>query len=135
MDRKDIKESYDKIVHEYGEKFCRKLQHRYTPDGWVGGKVGGVYELCDCFFNLHDITYFVDNDVSTDDFMKWYYYCTDLAHISDTLKKPDLRQWMEGCCRLTEEQISRLHQAKNELERLVDEAARQIREGGDYARF
>ena len=135
MDRKDIKEHYDNVVHEYGEEFCRKLQHRYTPDGWVGGRIGEVYQLCDCFYNFKDIAYFVDHDVSTDDFMRWCYYCTDLVHISYTLDRPDLKQWMEGCSRLTEEQISKIRQAKDELERLVDEAARQIREGGDYARF
>jgi hypothetical protein len=69
---KTLKQKYENIVSEYINHFSN--QHKIDFDGWVGDKVGEVALFGDYFFNFDDLRYAVDNEISFDLLIDWYYF-------------------------------------------------------------
>ena len=57
---KTLSERYEDICNEYLELFCQK--HDVYHSGWIGGQVGGLIEISDCFFHFEDIKLDIDLD-------------------------------------------------------------------------
>ena len=69
---KTLKQKYEQIANDYINEFSKK--HEIDFDGWIGEDIGGVALFGDYFFNFDDLRYAIDNGLSFDWFIDWYYF-------------------------------------------------------------
>lgn len=71
---KPLEERFKDICNEYLCLFCKK--HDVYDSGWVGGLVGGIIEISDCYFSLGDISLDIDLDALNEEknsIWDWYW--------------------------------------------------------------
>lgn len=78
---KTLSERYEEVVNEYLDLFCKK--HEVYHSGWIGGIVGGLIEISDCYFRFEDIKLDIDLDALNDknnSIWDWYWSNMDEEH-------------------------------------------------------
>ncbi len=54
------------------KKLFKKTYFRKNNVIWVGDTIGGIIEVCDCYFSLSDMVTLLKNNVSFNKMMGWY---------------------------------------------------------------
>lgn len=78
---KKLSERYEEVVNEYLDLFCKK--HEVYHSGWIGGIVGGLIEISDCYFRFEDIKTDIDLNALNDknnSIWDWYWSNMDEEH-------------------------------------------------------
>ena len=85
---------------------------------WIGDEIGSVYDYGGSFtIGMDDIIYCVEHDVTEKQYMEWQDYLCDAAEFGfDT---PNLKSWMMGCPRTTQEVFEKLRKMKAELNEAI----------------
>lgn len=114
-----LKENYEKACEEYLKAFCNAYEIPYENDSWVADDVGTIACVGDYYFDFTDvIKYAVDNNLSDrHELLQWYDYV--LFAIEYNQNQPNLKAWVSGCPRLSEEQQRQLVDKKTEFENLM----------------
>jgi hypothetical protein len=71
----NLKIKYEKICHQYIEKFCEKNELDF--EGWVGDIVGSIAYCSDMFLNFQDIVWDINSDQPKRLIVEWYYNSVD----------------------------------------------------------
>lgn len=119
----NLKQNYENACNAYLKAFCEKYEFDYDPDMWVANEVGGIVCIADYYFDLHDIAYCIDNDVSYTALISWYDYSLDAGTYGfDSI---NLKSWVSGCPRKSESELieirymaKRIEKMKIELEKM-----------------
>ncbi len=59
---KDLKQQFENIVDQYITIFCQKQEIDKKDLYWIGGEIGDVVEISDCYFNFSDIKKDIDTN-------------------------------------------------------------------------
>lgn len=95
---------------------------------WIADEVGGLYAYGDCvFINMQDIIYCVENNVSYNTYMEWLDYCTWAEEFGQDT--PNIESWCMGCPRVSDEEQKKLTDMKLELNKLMEETKKNVKEG------
>ena len=112
----EIKRRYENAVHEYAAAFCRRHGWVYSPDDWVGGRIGEVLEVCDMFVDFRDIRTDVDREAPENAFDEWYWYELELHELGCT-KHVNYEHFLMGCpLPYSEEDLEKIHEAHRRVE-------------------
>ena len=68
----DLKKEYESIVEKYIDAFCQKQEIDKNSLYWIGGEIGEVVEISDCYFNFLDIKKDIDTNQSKGFIFNWY---------------------------------------------------------------
>lgn len=82
-----IIKQYENYCNEIVLFFCKK--HDLTDGYWIGGQIGGIYDVADMSINFRDIVYDLKSEQPKEMFTKWYYEGLDRAL--------DGKEWMNYC--------------------------------------
>lgn len=69
-----LADRFNDVCDEYLRLFCEKHDVRHY--GWVGGIVGGIIEISDCYFGFEDIKMDIDLDALNEEkqsIWDWYW--------------------------------------------------------------
>lgn len=120
-----LKGKFDNLANEYLKAFIDKY---YTYDDgskadtyWIGKEIGGVVEIGDEYYNFNDIRYCIDNDVKKEQLWSWYDYTLRLGLIDSNIPTPNLKSWIAGCPRLSEQEINDLEYRQHKIQALQHE--------------
>lgn len=69
---------WEKSVNELRDCFVKMYFGEEVEMWWVADEVGGVLQVNDYFFNLHDIVDYIRYDYSKEDMFGYYDYCVDM---------------------------------------------------------
>jgi len=58
----ELKKEFESIVEKYIDSFCQKQEIDKKVLYWIGGEIGGVLEVSDCFFDFLDIITDIDTN-------------------------------------------------------------------------
>lgn len=72
IDRKLLKDRFEKVVYEYVYKFALKQDLGF--DGFIGNRIGETATFGDYFFDLSFIRYDINNDIPKGKILDWYDY-------------------------------------------------------------
>lgn len=88
---------------------------------WIANEIGGVYDYGGAFtIGIHDIIYCVQKNVTQEQYLEWQEYICDAAEFGFTT--PNLKSWMMGCPRISNEAFARLRAMKKDLNNAIEEA-------------
>ena len=87
---------------------------------WIADEIGGVYAYGDdLFINMDDIIFCVENDVTELQYREFLEYCSTANEFGfDT---PNLKSWIAGCPRVSENTFKQLRELKDNLHKVVEE--------------
>lgn len=112
MNKKQLKENFDKACNAYLEAFCKK--HDFSSSYWIADRVGGIADCNECFtFSLDDIRTDIDMDAPTQEILDWSDYCAEADLIG--LATPDYCHWLQGCPRVDKQTIDGLKKKRQEF--------------------
>ena len=126
--KKMLKENYNMACNGYLVELLRMWKLDAYYGYWIGDEVGGVYDYGDGSFdiNLQDIIYCVENDVTREKYNEWQEDICDAAEFN--FPTPNLRSWMHGCPRTSQEAFEKLRKLKQNLNDAVEEEKKKIME-------
>jgi hypothetical protein len=122
--KRQLKDQWEKACNGYLVELLRMWELDSYYGYWIGDEVGGVYDYADGSFDIgmDDIIYCVEHDVTRAQYDEWHEYIIDATEFCfDT---PNLKSWMRGCPRTSEETFKRLREMKAKLNEAI-EAERQ----------
>lgn len=106
------------ICNKYLKTFCEK--HGYDFDdatnSWVAGFDGTVVLCGDEYVSMEDIIIDIEKDAPEEEFLKWYWYCLDANDAGAST--PNYSSWLNGCPRLSKEELERYKEKKENLKRI-----------------
>jgi len=127
MDKKVLKQNYEKACNDYLDAFCVKHGFNRFDTYWIADRVGEIADIADYTVDMSTIIDDIELDAPEEEFLAWYDYCTEM-HFLGAETTPNFRSWVKGCPRKTKEEIEELRQhhqkiveTKEELERLIKE--------------
>lgn len=116
--KRTLKEQFNTTANGYLIELLRMYEWDRRDGFWIGDEIGGTYAHGDNFFvNYDDMRFIVDNDVPLDVYESWTDYV--LFAIEYNQNQPNLKAWVSGCPRLSEEQQRQLVDKKTEFENLM----------------
>lgn len=91
-------------------------------------EVGSLYDYGDGMFtiNMDNIIYCVLGDITREQYMEWQEYICDAAEFDFPM--PNLRSWMHGCPRTSQETFERFRKLKADLNKAVEEEKERMKE-------
>lgn len=114
-----LKERYEQVANDY----VKELYRRFYPDydgympAWVGDEIGGTLDdPWGYYINFDDVRLIIDENIPLDDFVEWYDYCLECSTISSDITTPNLRSWLEGCPRMSREELDHLKELHRKVE-------------------
>lgn len=127
MDKEQIKDNFARACEEYLKALCLMFELPYERDAWVGNDVGTVASVGDYFFNMDEIRYIVDNNLTFDEYLQYYDYC--LVACEYGITTPNFESWHKKCPRATKEDFANLRKAKENFDNLVKEIKERLGQG------
>lgn len=118
--KKEIEEligKYNSSCESILKKFCETYELPYYKDAWTAEDVGTVASVGDYFIDLQDMIYMLANDISLDEYLRWYDYNIRANEFNFNLI--NLRSWHRGAPRVQDETFERLEKMKKDLEDAV----------------
>lgn len=112
-----LKQEYEKICNHYLVAFANKYELSLEPDAWVGGYVGTVAYVSDYYFSFDDIRLCVDENVKWQDLIELYDYNLEGCMLG--LNQINLKSWLMGAPRASNEKIAEIKAMHKELEELI----------------
>lgn len=115
-----IRKNFERAVSDYVAALLEKFGWDAYYGSWVADDCTGVYCYADeYFFNLGDIVYIVDNNVSLETYEEWCEYCAWAQEFRQT--SPNLRSWVSGCPRASKQEMESLRKLKQGFEDTIKE--------------
>lgn len=123
MDRTNfdlLEKQYVDICESILAEFCKKYEQQYDKGlMWVADDIGSVACVSDYYISLDDMRLMLNNNVSWQEFLKCYDYNLTVSSLG--LNMINLRSWINGCPRLSDEQIQHVIDLKKNLDDLCDD--------------
>lgn len=122
----DSIKNYENAINEIIKAFKEKHDLNMYEGYWIGNQIGEVYDFGDTMtFDFRDILTDLKEDAPKDEIFKWRDYMMRIWSINNMaggvlLKENNYRSWLNGCPRLTEEELNTV---ENKWKTLVDEIA------------
>ena len=114
--RLKLREDYNKTCDAYLRAFCEKHDYDYDPAAWVANDPGGIAEIAEMFVAMADVITDIDRDAPEDEYVKYYDYSLRVGSIAGgELTVPNYDNWLRGCPRMDEAQISRLEELQQNI--------------------
>ena len=114
-----LKEQYEKACNGYLVELLRMWELDAYYGYWIGEEIGGVYDYGGGMFTIgmNDIIYCVEHDIGREQYIEWQEYICDAAEFGfDT---PNLKSWIMGCPRTSQEVFKKLRKMKAELNEAI----------------
>lgn len=106
-----IRNRYEKVCNEYVAQLCSMWNQDIAYGWWVNNEVGGIWCYGDFIsLNMSDIVYIVNNNIEEEDVINWLDYVSTAVIYG--LSCPNLKSWVNGCPRLSTEDIQKLQKIK-----------------------
>lgn len=123
-----LRQDYEKAVNGYLNELLRMWELDAYYGYWIGDDVGGVLDYGGGAFTIgmDDIIYCVENDVTREQYDEWQEYICDASEFNFPL--PNLRSWMHGCPRTSQEAFEKLCKLKQNLNDAVEEEKQRIKQ-------
>lgn len=118
-----LKENYETACNAYLIELYNMWDWSWGNGYWAADDVGGIY--CygdDTFIKMDEIIYCVENDLSKEEFMKWFEYscwCTE-----NGFNTVNLHSWHHGAPVISKETRKAIDDRKRELRELIEETKR-----------
>ena len=111
-----LKKMWDECCQTYLLELANMWGWQLSPvkDGWVGDEIGGVF--CyegEIFIDFDDIRLCVENNVSEDVFREYLDYNITAEQLH--LDHINLESWVKGCPRVSDADLKRLLNLREEL--------------------
>jgi len=124
--KKDLRQQWEQACNGYLNELLRMWDLHAHYGYWVAEEVGGLYDYAgEWTISMNDIIYCVEHDVEYHDYQEWSDYCVDAHEFN--LPIPNIKSWMMGCPRTSEENFDNLRKAKADLEAAVEEEQERLR--------
>ncbi len=119
-----LKEQYEKACNGYLVELLRMWELDAYYGYWIGQEIGGVYDYGGGMFTIgmNDIIYCVEHDIGREQYIEWQEYCCDAAEFGFDM--PNLKSWMMGCPRTSQEVFKKLR----EMKKILDDAIKAEKE-------
>ena len=119
-----LKEQYEKACNGYLVELLRMWELDAYYGYWIGQEIGGVYDYGGGMFTIgmNDIIYCVEHDIDREQYIEWAEYCCDAAEFGFDM--PNLKSWMMGCPRTSQEVFKKLR----EMKKILDDAIKAEKE-------
>lgn len=115
-----LRAAYESSCSGYLDELLRMWELDSHYGYWIGDEVGGVYDYGGSFtIVMDDIIYCVEHDVSEVQYQEWQDYVCDASEFG--FDAPDLKSWMKGCPRVSEEVFERLCSLKSSLAKAIED--------------
>lgn len=130
--KEEVKSRLKAEYEQSCDGYLRELLRMWDLDSyygyWIGDEVGGVYDYADGSIDIGmaDIIYCVENDVTREQFDEWSEYICDASEFG--FETPNLRSWMHGCPRVSQETFDKLRTMKQELNKEIEETKKRYKE-------
>lgn len=121
--KQQLKEDWKQACNGYLVELLRMWELDAHYGYWIGDEIGSVYDYGGSFtISMDDIIYCVEHDVTEKQYMEWQDYLCDAAEFGfDT---PNLKSWMMGCPRTSQEVFKKLR----EMKKILDDAIKAEKE-------
>ena len=122
----DSIKKYENAINEIIKAFKEKHDLNMYEGYWIGNQIGEFYDFGDTMtFDFRDILTDLKEDAPKDEIFKWRDYMMRIWSINNMaggvlLKENNYRSWLNGCPRLTEEELNTVEE---KWKTLVDEIA------------
>jgi len=121
MDKETLKENYKKACDDYLDAFISKHGFDKNDSWWIADRPGEMAQLCDDYcVDMQTIVDDIEMDAPEDEFFKWYEYNLDMQPLKGTVI-PNFRNWVAGCPRKSQEEIERLKELQQKIEKFAKE--------------
>ena len=122
--KRQLKEQWKQACNGFLVELLRMWELDAYYGYWIGEEIGGVYDYGGGMFTIgmNDIIYCVEHDIGREQYIEWQEYCCDAAEFGfDT---PNLKSWMMGCPRTSQEVFKKLR----EMKKILDDAIKAEKE-------
>lgn len=127
MIKEKLKKQYEAACQAYLAELLKMWELDSYYGYWIGDEVGGVYDYDGGFsINMEDIIYCVENDVTEQQYYEWQEYIVDASEFGFDI--PNLKSWMHGCPRVSQETFDKLRTMKQELNKEIEETKKRYKE-------
>ena len=122
----DSIKNYEDAINEIIKAFKEKQGLDVDEGDWIDDQIGEVYDFGHSMtFDFRDILTDLKEDAPKDEIFKWRDYMMRIWSINNMaggvlLKENNYRSWLNGCPRLTEEELNAV---ENKWKTFVDEIA------------
>lgn len=127
--KQELRLAYEVACTNYLAAFMEQYELSCDPHPWVADEVGTVAEVGDYFFGFDVIKRCVDEDVKWQDLFEWYDYNTECSILG--LSTVNLKSWLMGAPRISQDRIDEIKQARKRFEDLVEQTKQEANEGGE----
>ena len=117
--KRNLREQWLKAVRGYLCELLRMWELDAYYGYWIGEEIGGVYDYGGGMFTIgmNDIIYCVEHDIGREQYIEWQEYCCDAAEFGFDM--PNLKSWIMGCPRTSQEVFKKLRKMKEELNEAI----------------
>lgn len=129
--KQELKLAYEVACTNYLAAFMEMYELSCDHHPWVADEVGTVAEFGDYYFDFQDIKRCVDEDVPFGTLMEWYDYNVETSMLG--LGEINLKSWLMGAPRISQDRIEEIKQARKRFEDLVEQTKQEAKEGGNNA--
>ena len=114
-----LREQYEKACNGYLVELLNMWELDSYYGYWIGEEIGGVYDYGGGMFTIgmDDIIYCVEHDIGREQYIEWQEYCCDAAEFGFDM--PNLKSWIMGCPRTSQEVFKKLRKMKEELNEAI----------------
>lgn len=119
-----LRDNYKKACDAYLHRFCEFIEMDTHYADWVD--VGGIAEIGDYYVSMQDMITAVEHNVGYEQFIKWYDYTLRVGVLG--LPTCNLSNWLKGCPTYSEEQMKRIEEALDRIQKDQEELDRLIKE-------
>ena len=117
--KQQLKEQWKQACHGFQVELLRMWELDAYYGYWIGEEIGGVYDYGGGMFTIgmNDIIYCVEHDIGREQYIEWQEYCCDAAEFGFDM--PNLKSWIMGCPRTSQEVFKKLRKMKEELNEAI----------------
>lgn len=129
---KEIEKQFNRVCDEYVFSLYDIWGYddvEYTQIDWIGEK-GDSIDISDLIISFDEVRYIVNNDISREEYLKYYDYCYKINCLNMERGKLNIKNWFKGAPRISEEELQRLEAAQEAIRQLQEDLEKQIKEAG-----
>ena len=114
-----LRAAYDKACNDYVKELLRMWELDDIYGYWNSNDVGTIYHLGEMHnFNMQEIIYIVENNITEDEVLQWEGYCLDAMEFE--FPRPNLWSWHKGCPLVKQEVFDKLRKMKEALNKEIE---------------
>lgn len=120
MTKEILRKQYECACNGYVAELLKMWELDGFYGFWIGDDIGGIYDYSGSFtITMEDIIFCVENDITEEKYTEWLDYCVDASEFNMTT--PNLKSWMMGYPRASQETFERLRGIKADLYKAIEE--------------